>query len=130
MMEVYRESRGVVLLILNLSAGWKWGVNIMLQSLYPCETILVPLPLPWFIPWIFQHVAWSLYPLCYPSSYEQSTSVFTLRGQFRSRIMNVLVIMIIVLLMWMHKSVQMMVQCSKMSQNVAYHFFCVPSATN
>jgi len=64
----------------------------MLQAPYPCERILVPLPLPGFIPWIFQHIVWSLYPLCYPSSYEQSTSVFTLRGHFRSRIMNVLVI--------------------------------------
>ena len=90
-MEVYWESRGVVLLILNLSARGKWVVNFMPQAPYTFERILVPLFLPGFIPRIFQHVAWSLYPLCYPSPYEQSTSVFNLMGHFRSRIMNVLV---------------------------------------
>jgi hypothetical protein len=56
-MEVYRESSGVVLLILNLSARGKRGLNFMLQAPYPRERIVVPLPLPGFIPRIFQHIA-------------------------------------------------------------------------
>jgi hypothetical protein len=79
----------------NLGARGKWVVNFMPRAPYPCERILVPLFQPGFIPRIFQHIAWSLYRLCCPSPYEQSTSIFNLMGHFRSRIMNVLMMIIL-----------------------------------